>query len=243
MDALVTAAASGMKARIESLEMLANNLANLNSPGYKTDREFYTTYLAAEAADEGETTPMPPVSPLIERHWTDFSQGAVVQTGNPTDFALQGPGMFRVAGPEGPLYTRSGNFRLSPRGAIETQQGFAVLDTDGKPLTVDAAKPFQVNTAGEIRQGTAVVGRFAVMEFPDSAGLAKRAGTYFTGPGGQLATRTAVYQGRLESSNQPPAEAAVKLIGVLRHFEMLQKAIQIGSEMSRRADEIARSGA
>jgi len=240
----MTAAASGMKARMESLEMLANNLANVNSPGYKTDRELYTTYVAREAVEEGETIPMPPLSPLIERHWTDFTQGTLMQTGNPLDWALEGPGMFRVAGPEGPLYTRGGNFRVAPGGGIVTQQGYAVLDRDGRPLVIDPSRPFEVNRAGEISQEGRIAGRIAVVEFSQPSALVKQAGTYFTGGEGRLTQgQTLVHQGRLEASNQPPGEAAVRLIGVLRHFEMLQKAIQIGSEMSRRADEIARTGA
>ena len=70
MDALLTAAASGMKARLESLDMLANNLANQNSPGYKVDREFYSLYIAPEAlADlDASVLPTPPTVPLVERH-------------------------------------------------------------------------------------------------------------------------------------------------------------------------------
>src|SRR5688572_31326616 len=107
MDPLTSAAASGMRARLESLDMLANNLANASSAGYKLDREFYSLYAAAEAqADNGSDTQ---VLPLIDRPWTDFSQGVLQPTAKPLDIALQGKGFFVVSGTSGPLYTRAGN--------------------------------------------------------------------------------------------------------------------------------------
>ena len=118
---------------------LANNIANQSTAGFKSDREFYSLYLAPEALEASGrgTALMPPTLPVIERHWTDFSQGALTPTGNPLDVALSGKGFFVVNGPSGPLYTRNGNFRLSPRGEIETQQGYAVLDQSLGPLQVD----------------------------------------------------------------------------------------------------------
>src|ERR1051326_3728537 len=100
MDALTSAAASGLRARMESLDMLANNLANADTGGYKIDREFYSLYAAPETAANDPLT-----MPVIERPWTDFSQGTIRPTGNPLDFALAGKGFFRVDGPNGPLYT------------------------------------------------------------------------------------------------------------------------------------------
>ena len=144
MDALSVAAASGIRARMESLEMLANNIANQSAPGYKSDREFYSLYLAPEAleASRGGTALMPPMLPVIERHWTDLSQGALTSTGSPLDVALSGSGFFVVTGPSGPLYTRNGNFRLSPQGDLETQEGYPVLDQSlGKsPRTAQSAR-------------------------------------------------------------------------------------------------------
>ena len=78
MDALTTAAASGMKARMESLEMLANNLANQASAGYKSDREFYSLYISPEAVAQADATVVaPPVVPVIERHWTEIGRAHV----------------------------------------------------------------------------------------------------------------------------------------------------------------------
>src|SRR5271169_2056345 len=108
MDPLTISAASGLRSRMESLDMLANNIANASTSGYKADREFYSLYAAPEA--EGPISG-PDTLPVIERPWTDLSQGEVRSTGNPLDVALQGKGFFAVNGPGGPMYTRDGSFR------------------------------------------------------------------------------------------------------------------------------------
>ncbi|MEZ5351239.1 MAG: flagellar hook basal-body protein [Bryobacteraceae bacterium] len=249
MDALLTSAASGMKARMESLEMLANNLANQGSPGYKSDREFYSLYIAPEALDGtgADVIPLPPAVPLVERHWTDFSQGSLEETGNPLQAALTGRGFFTVQGPSGPLYTRNGSFRTSPDGGLETQDGYPVLDDQNKPVRIDPSLPVTLTSAGDIRQSGRRIGRLGLVDFAQPEGLAKRSGTYFqwNGPAGAVSAppaATQLHQGRLERSNQPAAEGAIRLITLMRQFEMLQRAIQVGSEMNRRADEVARPG-
>src|SRR5437867_3212527 len=103
MDALTAAAASGMRSRTESLDLLANNLANASAPGFKADREFYNLYVAAEASDSA-------AMPLTEKNWTDFSQGYLTSTQNPLDVAIAGKGFIAVNGPTGSLYTRDGSF-------------------------------------------------------------------------------------------------------------------------------------
>ena len=86
MDPMTAIAASGLRARMESLDLLANNVANASTGGYKADREFYSLYVAPEAQDAGPASTMP----VIERPWVDWSQGTVYPTGNPLDLALSG---------------------------------------------------------------------------------------------------------------------------------------------------------
>src|SRR3954452_15433276 len=95
MDNISTSAASGMRARMESLEMLANNLANVETGGYKADREFYSLYIGAAASGDPQTGDVARL-PVIENHWTDLSQGVLRTTGNPLDFAIDGEGLFTV---------------------------------------------------------------------------------------------------------------------------------------------------
>lgn len=243
MDALITAAASGLRARVESLDLLANNIANANTAGFKADREFYSTYLAPEALDGPEGT-LPVQAPVVEKNWTDFQQGVTTPTGSPLDVALTGPGFFSLQTASGPLYTRNGNFRLQPDGLLTGITGDAVLDAEGKTIRLDPKAAVAIDDSGVIRQGGGVVARLAITDFDDRSRLQKAGAALFrydTTLGPPRPVRSRVEQGRIESANFQPAESAVRLVNVMRQFEMLQKAIALGSEMNRRAiEEVAK---
>jgi flagellar basal-body rod protein FlgF len=240
MDTLTIAAAGGMQARLQSLDMLANNLANAETGGYKTDREFYNLYASAEAADpEGGS---PATLPVIERPWTDFSQGTLRATGSPLDLALSGPGFFAVAGPSGNLYTRNGSFRVSPDGSLVTREGYAVRTVSGGNLQLQPSGAVQVSPDGTVSQGGQPLGRLEIADFSDTGSLVKQGTSYFqSAAASQPASGAQVEQGRLEGSNVGAAESAVRLVAVMRQFEMLQKAATLGSQMNRQAvEEVAR---
>jgi flagellar basal-body rod protein FlgF len=241
MDPITAIAASGLRARMESLDMLANNIANSSTGGYKADREFYSLYTAPEAEEAGESS----VMPLIERPWTDLSQGVIQVTGNSLDVALSGHGFFAVNGPSGTLYTRNGSFTTSAGGKLVTAEGYPVRGAGGAALTLDPALPVQVSEDGTVRQDAAVVGRMEVVDFADAGALGKQGANYFAAD--PAAARTAVSagveQGKLESSNTGAADAAVRLISVMRQFEMMQKAASLADNMSQKAiDEVAKVG-
>jgi flagellar basal-body rod protein FlgF len=241
MDPLTIAAASGMRSRMESLDMLANNLANAETGGYKADREFYNLFVGpdADAASPAEL-------PLIENTWTDHSQGILKTTGNSTDFALDGKGFFAAQSPNGVVYTRAGGFHFNAAGALVTADNYPVLGSDGKPLKLDATQPIEVLADGSITQAGQNTGKFEVVDFDSSKELVKRGSTYFTTANANVKPRAAavaVRQGALEASNVGGAESAVRLVNVMRQFEMLQKALHIGAEMNAKAvNEVARVG-
>lgn len=237
MDALTTAAASGMRARMESLDLLANNLANAATSGYKVDREFYSLYRDAESTADV-------VSPVIDKPWTDFSQGPLQVTGQPLDIGLEGKGFFAVNGRTGPLYTRSGAFHLSPAGEVVNVDGFPLRLTDGTALRSTSNAPFQIAADGTVQQGGVALGKLEIVDFgPDS--LVKQGTSLFRAKDDaqRIASSAQVHQGKLEGSNVGSAESAVRLVNLLRQFEMLQRAISIGSDMSKRSiEEVARVG-
>jgi len=246
MDALTIAAASGMKARMESLDMLANNLSNAATAGYKGDREFYGLYASAAARDAASLPGSGATLPVIERHWTDFSQGTLNTTGKPLDLAISGRGFLSVNGPNGRLYTRNGALHLSATGVLVTAEGYAVRMTGGGQLQTASASPIEITPDGALAQDGAVIGQLEVVDFQDPSVLAKQAAGYFVAPAGtapSAATGYQMRQGQLEGSNVGPAEGAVRLVNVIRQFEMLQRAIALGGEMNRRAvEEVARVG-
>jgi flagellar basal-body rod protein FlgF len=246
MDALTTAAASGIRARIESLDMLANNLANASAAGFKADQESYGLYLGEEAPDSPEGT-YPAILPVVQNRWTDFVQGALVPTGGPMDLALNGKGFFVASAPSGPLYTRGGSFQLSKTGQLETPDGYAIQGSDGRPILLDSSKTIEILPDGSVLQDTQQIARIAVVDFEDQKALAKRGRNYFQNTVAASipvpASQADVRQGQLESGNSDSARSASRLVTILRQFEALQKAMSIGADMNRRAvEDVARIG-
>jgi flagellar basal-body rod protein FlgF len=224
---------------MESLDMLANNLANASTSGFKMDHEYYTLYSSEEAAGESVTMPE------IGREWTDLRQGTIQTTGKPLDLAIDGKGFFVVSGPSGPLYTRNGSFRVSSTGAVQTQEGHALQLSDGRPLRLNSVEDVSVGSDGTVMQKNLPIGKLKLVDVPDTSLLVKEGAAYFRAsqPGNAPATIASgvVRQGALEGSNVNTAESAVRMIGIMRQFEMLQRAISIGSEMNRKAaEEVAR---
>jgi flagellar basal body rod protein FlgG len=228
MDALMISAASGMKARMDSLDMLANNVANTNTTGFKADREFYNLY-------EEQL-------PVVQTHWTDFSQGLLTQTSNPSDLALSGAGFFALNGPNGVVYSRGGNFQISKTNQLVSDSGYTlrnVLD-QGKPITVDPTLAVTVTKDGSVMQSGQVLGKLEIDQIAPAAGTFEKLGnTYFalSDPNAKMqpATNAEVQQGYLEQSNVPVADSAVRLVSVMRQFDMLQRAMNIGTQMNHSA--------
>jgi flagellar basal body rod protein FlgG len=223
---------------MESLELLANNLSNAGTGGYKSDQEFYGLYRAAEADPESGDMP------VLDKHWTDFSQGTLNPTGAPLDVALEGKGFFAVNGPSGPLYTRNGSFRTTPAGQVVTSDGYAVRSKTGTPMVLNSGESVDISTDGTVTQNGNVIGQLEVVDFTSTAGLSKQGKTYFRQTDAKaIASPSAasIAQGKIEGSNTGQAEAAVRLVGVMRQFEMMQKAVTLGMDMNRRAiEDVAR---
>jgi flagellar basal-body rod protein FlgF len=237
MDPLTAAAASGLRARMESLDMLGNNLANASSSGFKMDREFYSLY-SSENEGDGSTLP------TIDREWIDLAQGTIQSTGRPLDIALDGKGFFVVNGPSGPLYTRNGSFQLASNGNVVTKEGYALQLSGGTPLKLDSADALDISADGTVIQRGQTLGRLNIVDVNGSDSIIKNGATYFRAldPSKPASgARADVRQHALESSNVNTAESAVRMVSIMRQFEMLQKAISIGSDMNRKAsEEVAR---
>jgi flagellar basal-body rod protein FlgF len=245
MDPITIAAAAGLRSRMESLSMMANNLANAATAGFKADREFYSLYTSSEA--EGEAEGNVATLPSIERQWTDFGEGTIQSTASPLDIAISGRGFLTVDGPTGPTYTRNGSLKVLPTGELATSDGFAVKSTEGKTIKVAGNRPVDILTDGTIQQDGITLGQIAVVDFKSLESLEKVSGTHFrnTDPKNkpQAAKGVEVLQGKLEGSNVVVPEAAMRLVGVMRQFEMLQKAVSMGIEMNSKAiQEVARVG-
>lgn len=227
---------------MQSLDLLANNIANASTTGYKGDSEFYSLF-ASEAASGDETQPAATL-PMIERQWTDFAQGLLEPTNNSLDFGLTGNGFFVAKGPSGPLYTRNGNFHVTTQGTLVTTEGYPLLDQNGQTIKAEPTFPVEVGLDGSIHQRGQLLAQFKLVNFKDASTLTKQGNTYFQSTSDQKpvdATDIQVHQGKIENSNVSAAQGAVRLVNVMRQFEIMQKAVSLSNDMSRKAiEEVAR---
>lgn len=247
MDPLTIAAASGIRARLEALDLLANNLANSSTPGYKADREAYTSYLGEDSltAELSGSGSAQIAVPLIETHRTDFSQGVLSPTGQASDLALSGDGFFLLDTANGPLLTRSARLNVSRDGRLLSKEGYEFATVGPQRIRVDPQFPVAIDPDGTVRQQDAPIGRLKVVQYDVHTQPPKREGVYFVLDTSQLSGLTPssaeVRQGMAEGSNYSVPEAAVRLVAVLRQFESLQKAMQLSGEIGRKAvEEVAR---
>ncbi len=200
MDSGFYAAYTGLMAKTRELDVTANNLANVNTTGYKAEKQFYSAIMAASNGAR--------LSPL-NRAMNDFGilggtnldmeQGSLDRTSNDLDVALEGHGFFSVKTKAGTSYTRNGNFHVNPNGDLLTAQGDPVLGANG-PIRI-TGQPVSISSDGTISVKGAVVDRLAVVDFPQGTPLTAQGSGYITAPAGTAkpATGAEVRQGYLES--------------------------------------------
>jgi flagellar basal-body rod protein FlgG len=211
MDRGLYIAASGMLAEMARQDLLANDLANASTAGYKSDRAEQKSFQDVLLSNTRTGAPVGPIGTgaAITRQVTDFSAEPLKDTGEPLDFAIAGDGFFAVQTAQGQRFTRNGAFQTSANGRLVDQFGNAVLDQRGRPLTVGA------DGTVDPRQ----LGVFAVTS-PRKAGDG-----VFTGTAAGRATGQA-RSGALEGSGVDPTRAMIDMIASLRAFESGQKVIQ-----------------
>ncbi|MBO9708508.1 MAG: flagellar basal-body rod protein FlgF [Caulobacter sp.] len=221
------------------LDIVANNIANANTTGFKVEQLMVRTEPAKPARTDGGTNPVKFV--LDDGVARDFSQGALTQTGGDLDVAIEGKGFFKVSTAGGERYTRDGRFTMSPEGKLVTQNGAAVLDESGGEINVDPIKgPLSIGHDGTITQGLERVGKLGVVVPTDLASFRKDGDNLYrntTNDTPQQAPSAIVHQGMLEASNVQAITQITKLIEVSRAYESVAKMMDQTSELSRSAVE------
>ncbi|MDW7996759.1 MAG: flagellar hook basal-body protein [Bacteroidota bacterium] len=251
--------ALGMLSRQTRLELVANNLANLSTLGYKREALFQQALIEAQqnlshVPGDPEAVDLPMAS------YTDFSHGALQHTGNPLDVALDGPGFFVVQDAMGQLFlTRQGRFSLQLDGTLRTPEGKLVLGIGSMPLRLPVipesrweqpqaawhrAPLLEITAAGELRYRSVPVGTLWIVQAPLQA-LRRSDGVEFAlAPGTQLQTllpeEYRLLQGFVEGSNVNPVEELVQLVELQRQFELGQRVIRGNDSTLERSIEISR---
>jgi flagellar basal-body rod protein FlgF/flagellar basal-body rod protein FlgG len=234
------AASTALMSRTQALDTIANNLANVSTAGFRASHNVFSSHLAT-ADDEQLSTLNEDANDygILSGTRLDSTQGALVPTGNDLDFAVQGAGYFEVQAASGPVYTRGGNFKVSPQKQLVTAAGDPVLGDNGGPITV-VGQPVSVSSDGTISVGGAISGKLKVVEFAPSVQVQSAGGTYYTAPAGTAVASpdSKVRQGMLESSNVNPITSVVELINAQREVESMRRALSMfGTEMDKTASQ------
>jgi flagellar basal-body rod protein FlgF len=225
----IYSALSGAVAQERSLDIVANNVANSGTTGYRADRVAFEESLT-RAQQTSQTPNSLRYVELAEVRFDD-SQGALRETGNQLDCAIQGEGYFAVETPNGERYTRDGSFVTDAEGTLRTHDGHAVMGGEpGQPPTritiPDGTAAVQIDRTGEIRADGVSVGRLRISAF-DPQTLQKEGHTLFVASGAPRAAEGAeIEQGYLESANLNAVAGLNELISASRSFEAFQRVIQ-----------------
>jgi flagellar basal-body rod protein FlgF/flagellar basal-body rod protein FlgG len=234
MDSGFYAACTALLARNQALDSVANNLANISTPGYRGQHNVFRSLLAISSA-----LPHSPLNQAVNNYSVlgdtelDQSQGNLEHTGNDLDLAIQGPGFFTVKAASGEVFTRDGNFHVSPQGQLVTTAGDAVMGENG-PIQIVGA-PVSISPDGTLSVNGAVAGKLKMVDFPPATQLEALGQTYYTAPDGSAkpAAHASIQQGSLESSNVNPVASAVELVTVQRYADLMQRALYLfHSEMN-----------
>jgi flagellar basal-body rod protein FlgG len=256
-------AATGMLAQQTNVEVIANNLANMNTTGYKEQRAAFQDLLyqniqqaGAQSSDAGTLLPngiQLGAGVRTAAVYRVTGAGDLKSTSNPYDVAINGAGYFRIQMPDGTdAYTRDGNFSLSPEGQLVTQQGYVVAPGIAIPanvtaVTINGQGQVQVTVPGQT--ATQTVGQLELTRFPNDAGLKADGDNLFTETASSGAPQAGVpgstgygtiQQFFLETSNVNAVEEITSLITAQRAYEMNSKVITAADEM---LSETARLGA
>jgi len=238
MDSGYYAACTALMTQSQALELVANNLANSSTSGFRAQHSVFQSLVASSSGA--------PISPLnqavnqygvLEGALIDVTQGPLERTNNALDMAIEGPGFFVVQTPAGRLLTRNGNFHVA-NNQLVTADGSPVLGENGVVQIVGA--PISVAPDGTVSLNGAVAGKLKLVEIKPGTPLESAGATYYSAPQGtEIADKhSSIRQGMLESSNVNTISATVEMISIQRQYDLMRRAMSIfDSQFNKTATE------
>jgi flagellar basal-body rod protein FlgG len=237
-------AGAGMMLQMAKQDAVANNLANVNTSGYKKQiavaRAFPEMLMSrlgeVEKNSRGDYEPVPVeiigglgTGAAIDKIYSDLSLGNIKKTDSYTDLALNSNGYFAVQTEQGERYTRNGQFKINNEGILTTNQGYPVLDSGDQPIAIEGE--FMVDEGGNITVDGEIIAQLKVVSFENPQYLVREGDNLLASeqPGNNL-PQPGLLQGYIEDSNVNAVKEMVELITVTRAYESLQKIVQAEDE-------------
>lgn len=233
-------AVSAMVMNSSRQQVLSHDIANLETPGFKQILSSAQAFMQQQAVYSPEKNASNSIEYLgllglgtqIGAEYIDFAQGALQNTGNPLDLALQGNGFFTVKTPDGNRYTRDGRFLRDAQNNLVNVDGFQVLNATGQPIQLPAGE-VSVAADGTLSVNGTAAGQLGISVFSNpETELKHTGGNLFSGPAASTGTeKPSVAQGYLEASNANPSLLMTQLVEVARSYEAAQKMVQNHDEL------------
>ncbi|KGM49761.1 flagellar hook-basal body complex protein [Pseudooceanicola atlanticus] len=216
---------------MKEMQIVANNIANAATTGYRQEGLVFSEYVQRVA--DGPSVSMATAN--VRR--TSMMQGALTQTGNRFDFAIEGDGFFLIETPQGERLTRAGSFSASANGDLVTNDGFRVLDSGGAPVFVPAgAGDISAAADGTLSVDGQPLAQIGIVRPIDPNGMTREDGVMFEADAGfEPVENPRVVQGFIESSNVDPISQIARMIQVQRAYEMGQSFLDAENERVRNA--------
>ena len=213
------------------MDVIANNIANMNTPSYKGEKMMFVEYLVEPQKDQ-------PLSFVQDFGMIrDMTEGPLASTNNPLDMAISGDGFFTVETENGARYTRSGRFQLDREGQIVNQLGHPLLTAGGQPILVPSGSgPITIASDGTLSAGTQVLGTVGVVTFEKPKEMQREANNLFNAEEQpQAATNSHIMQAMLEESNVSGITEMTKMIEIHRRYTSNQRLMQQEHDRIRRS--------
>jgi flagellar basal-body rod protein FlgF len=214
------------------MDVVANNMANITTTGFKASDLMFEDFLMPVAKDNDFAGADRDLH--FTQDWStvhDMSAGAIEQTGNPLDVALMGDGFLNVQTPDGPRFTRSGSLAIDATGVLVDLNGNPVLGESGPVKFDDSDIDITIAADGTITTNNGGKGKLKLTEFADPQVLAREGDNYFSGPAGEANTGTRLLQGSIERSNVSGVTELTTMIRVQRAYQSLASLMQRQDEL------------
>ena len=229
------------------MDVLSNNIANVNTVGYKADESLFEEYLSSGAHEDNFKGADRRVSYVQDRGtFHNFTQGAAQSTNNPLDVAIDGAGFLTVQTQGGERYTRDGNLQINNVGQLVTNSGDTVIGTAGPIVFQPTDHDINISPDGTITvvEGTArtdsIRGKLRLVSFADAQKLLKQGNNLFSTPNDNAAqpdTKSTVRQGFIEKSNVNVVSEMANMIQVTRTYTQIANILQQQSDLHKTAIE------
>ena len=230
MQTAAAVALSRLVAQQRAMDVTANNLANMGTPGFKAERTLFSDWLSRQAQAGA-----PPGGAVVayaqdRATYRNQAEGALTHTANPLDLAIAGPGFFTVQGKQGPRLTRAGRFDLQPNGTVGDVDGNLLLDVAGQPIHLSPADTdIEVGGDGTLSSQNGRIGKLGIVQPSDANRMLAEGNRLFDPQPGTTTSPVAsprVVQGALEDSNVQAVAETTHMMNELREYQFVSQFVQ-----------------